>query len=619
MKKENCFLFIFYYLIVIIFISSCSKDVSSNDLNNPIAVRSTENQITTNCEVTMQGSQGYTGGPKIFTPQVNQSNLNQFITQMEQSGTFIWDEFMQKEYGYVYKEMAIYYSSGQTSLIKLPIFNKVTNSVSSFFTVQKNQNIFTYDFVERKYNDIRLQREPNNSLFKNNNDFFKIFDYGICNSNELPDFSDDDDIQALGDCITASGDFMAWQQYACDCECECWESVKVEFVTFGPCPPIFGSGGVYGGGGSTGGSTGGSGNGTTGGSTTNTVDMAIRLHNNLKYYYTDYFASFQALGYSSLAEAVSHLGPSGNQYGPFLRVGKAYERVKNATHNQTAILPIVAWLLKELAEFGTGAVIDFVLQFTMEYWMGDHSSLTAAWQAADIDELQVLFSGMEAFYKEKYIAMAASATADLILYLKNTKVDDINATGIFSNVGFGAISGFLGTNAADYVGKIGAFMVKYGPQKPFDKLKALNIHPFFFTLASFRSIVIEKAWANPGWIGRGRALEEISSYGRYKNMTWVNSAGETGGPLDYILGTFGVQLKTSSASTWSGVKQNAIKALDQLKQAKIAGTINSGRLDLMMPDYLSGNFQNWQDQIENLIATDYPGLNLSIIVGSFIE
>ena len=40
----------------------------------------------------------------------------------------------------------------------------------------------------------------------------------------------------------------------------------------------------------------------------------------------------------------------------------------------------------------------------------------------------------------------------------------------------------VGDAAADYVGKMGVYMVKYGPQKPFDKLIDLGIHPFFFFL-----------------------------------------------------------------------------------------------------------------------------------------
>jgi hypothetical protein len=162
-------------------------------------------------------------------------------------------------------------------------------------------------------------------------------------------------------------------------------------------------------------------------------------------------------------------------------------------------------------------------------------------------------------------------------------------------------------------------MVKFGPQKPFDKLKALNIHPFFFNLQSFRALVIEKAWANPTWTGRGRALEEISSYGRYKNMTWVNAGGETGGPLDFISGSFGVQLKTTIVSTNNGLYQIARAGLNQLKQALNSGQITEGRLDLMMPHGQSGNFQNIQSLLDNLVENEFPGLNLIVVVGSFIE
>ncbi len=603
------FKIIFALFLGFLILSSCSKEIEDKKQYADLTVRNVEGQIETNCKIEMQGVQGYNGGPKVYNTPINQVKLNQFLSQMYISGSFVWEPFMVNEYGLVYEEMALYFAAGQSEIVKLPIFNNVTKKVSSFFTIQKSQNNFIYEFVDREFNDIRLQNNPYDMVVINNDNFFQVFDYGTCNTNILPDFGP---TLEGGDCITASGTYILLQAYECDCNCECVKAVEADYVNIGPCPPTT-SGGVYGGDTNTGGNT------STSTSTSNRISMANQLHNDLKYYYPEYWTSFQALGYASLAEAVANLGPAGSQYGSYLKVGKAYQRVMKATENQTAILPVVAWLLKELAEFGTGALIDFVLQFTLEYWMGGHPSLSAAWAAINIDELQVIFSGMEAFYKEKYVAMAASATTDLAIYLKNTKVEDITALGISSHVGFGAISGFLGTNAADYVGKIGGYMAKYGPQKPFDKLKALNIHSFFFTLPSFRSVVIEKVWANPSWTGRGRALEEIASYGRYKNMTWVNAAGETGGPLDYLSGSLGIQLKTSAATTWNGVRQNAVNALNQLKQAKTAGTITSGRLDLMMPQSLSGNFSTWKSQIDDLIATDYSGLNLSVEVGSFIE
>jgi hypothetical protein len=125
------------------------------------------------------------------------------------------------------------------------------------------------------------------------------------------------------------------------------------------------------------------------------------------------------------------------------------------------------------------------------------------------------------------------------------------------------------------------------------------------------------------WLGRGRALEHIGAYGRYKNMTWLNEAGETGGPLDYLAGNLGIQLKTiAHANNWSNFKSTVKGGLDQLVAAKNTGQCANGRLDVMMPQNLSSNFEQWRDQLKlefdlNDPLSDYYGLD--IFIGAFIE
>ena len=229
---------------------------------------------------------------------------------------------------------------------------------------------------------------------------------------------------------------------------------------------------------------------------------------------------------------------------------------------------------------------------------------------------------MEAIWKNKYAAIGFSAFSDAMNYVTNTPSDQITAAGFGASLGFGAISGFIGNNAADYIGKIGGYMVKYGPQPPWQSLGDLGIRPFFAQLSDFRELLITKAWANPGWSTRGFALEEISSYGRYSDYTWMNAAGELGGPLDFIKDGLGIQLKTSAATTWSGVRSNAVGGLNQLVNAINSGQCTTGRLDVMMPDNLSGNFAEWQQRIyDDLINNNnYPEFSgLDAIIGSFIE
>ncbi len=297
--------------------------------------------------------------------------------------------------------------------------------------------------------------------------------------------------------------------------------------------------------------------------------------------------------------------------------------LENAPEEDAPIPIIVGYILKKLAQAGVGALTDFGIQICMEYWMGEHSSWGAAWNELDINEFQIVSSAFEAMFTNKYVSVATSAFSDAMNYVVSTPSNEITAAGFGSALGLGAISGFIGYNAGEYVGKIGHYMVKYGPQKPWKALSDLGIRSFFCNLPGFRSLVIDKAWLNPGWVNRGFALEEVSSYGRYRNAIWLNSAGEQGGPLDFLMGTTGIQLKSiANAGNWPQFKSKAKSGLDQLLNAINSGQCTTGRLDIMMPENLSGNFHSYLEMLyDDLINNpDYPQYaNLNIIVGSFIE
>ncbi len=252
---------------------------------------------------------------------------------------------------------------------------------------------------------------------------------------------------------------------------------------------------------------------------------------------------------------------------------------------------VIVWILKKAAQAGAGALVDISIQLAMEYWLGGHSSWADAWKALDIDEIQVLSSAAEAMVGGKYASTIISAFSDLTNYLVTTPYEQISLEGIVSSSAFGAISGYLGGKASDYIGDVVKYFQKYGAEKPWQGLKALGIHPFFFNLRAFREEAIFHIWRDMADVPRGKMLEELLTYSRYKNYTWANAAREMNGPIDFHLNGLGVQLKTiknaNPHNNWSSIQQSVKNGLDQLKQVVNNGwngmNFNNSRLDIMIP------------------------------------
>lgn len=619
-----------FFATVCSFLFSCSPEESTlPNLSQQVEMRGGDGDgFVTNCPTIKVLHQGYTQGPKIKTRDVDQPAMRNVLMQMRNSETFEWDSTMTEIYGLPFDDMALYHIQAGAEVVKLPIFDQETKSVTAFLTVQKTNQEFHYDFADRYFSEKLHEQYPANPYYRNNAYVFDLFDYGVCNSAVLPQpIESGGDIFAVNDCITGTGTAVALMPMDCplleECGCTCAEAVELEYVTYGPC--LGGaSGGGSGGSGSTGGGGGGGGGGGTfnnGGPTiSNAVSTARSLHNSMLYLYPDYWPSMLAMGYTSYDDVLENFGPKGSRSTTFIRFANAVRDYYLLKQSNAPIPVLVVYFFKKAAEFGVGALVDAALQFTMEYWMGDHDSLESAYSALDLDVFQIFASGIESVTKNKYAAIATSVAADLFLYLTKTKEEDITVSEIFSKIGFSALSAYIGSNAADYIGKIGTYMVKYGPQKPFDKLKSLNLSPFFFNFADFRALVIEKAWANPNWLGRGRALEEISWYGRYKGMTWINETGEKNGPLDFKTGDLGIQLKSSAASSWNGgVKTIARNGLTQLVSAINSGQCVKGKLDLIMPIQLNANYMEWENRIKTLISDEFSGYDLTVEVGAFIE
>ncbi len=124
--------------------------------------------VTTNCEQLFSGFSGYSGGPRIKTSAQNQTALNTFIARMVSSGTFEWTKTFIESFGVPYFEMALYTTGNNNVSIKLPIFNDVTNEITSFYTITESNHTFSYNFVERKFNDLFINISPNNPVLIEN-------------------------------------------------------------------------------------------------------------------------------------------------------------------------------------------------------------------------------------------------------------------------------------------------------------------------------------------------------------------------------------------------------------------------------------------------------------------
>lgn len=288
---------------------------------------------------------------------------------------------------------------------------------------------------------------------------------------------------------------------------------------------------------------------------------------------------------------------------------------------------VIVWILKKAAQAGAGALVDISMQLAMEYWLGGHSSWTEAWKALDIDEIQVLSSAAEAMIGGKYASTIISAFSDLTNYLITTPYEQISLEGIVSSSAFGAISGYLGGKASDYIGDVIKYFQKYGAEKPWQGLKALGIHHFFFNLSTFRKEAIFHIWRDIADVPRGKMLEELLTYSRYKNYTWANATREMNGPIDFHLNGLGVQLKTiknaNPSTNWSSIQQSIKNGLDQLKQAVNNGwngmNFNNGRLDIMIPREYEGTLTALETKIQVYI-NDYNlanNLTLTFNVGFF--
>lgn len=289
--------------------------------------------VTTNCITVMAGSQGYTGGPRVKTAVSNQAALNAFLQRMVNSGTFVWPEKFQDTWGVPYTEMALFSRSSDIETVKLPIFDDVKNEITSFFSISEVNSLFKYTFVEKESNTFYLNGNPNDPILLENKRLFSVFDYGVCNAPTIPPNIDLDDVQESLDCIIGTGQVDAWLEYDCPCDCECWQHVQANYVSYGPCGP--GSGGSGGGGTGSGGGgySGGGGGGYSGGngsSGLSTYEALRSRHASFKFSDPRYIEAMTRLGIIDFDQLLNIIGAPGDRFGPFLAATNAYNRYNNA-------------------------------------------------------------------------------------------------------------------------------------------------------------------------------------------------------------------------------------------------------------------------------------------------
>ncbi|MBK7008181.1 MAG: AHH domain-containing protein [Saprospiraceae bacterium] len=98
---------------------------------------------------------------------------------------------------------------------------------------------------------------------------------------------------------------------------------------------------------------------------------------------------------------------------------------KFSSKPQSRILP---WLaveaLKRIAMAATGGVIEIGISLILEYFIGDHPSFSAAWDATEIDWFEVAASAAEgAFSEAKYASIVLTAIKEVVKWVIATPYD----------------------------------------------------------------------------------------------------------------------------------------------------------------------------------------------------
>jgi hypothetical protein len=196
---------------------------------------------------------------KVKTKESLEKKLKIFFKKLKSDQTLSWGVHLKlnNKIGIPFEQMALYFSTDTTETVILPIFYNETQRVESYLTFKLFKNKFDFDFIDRKSIELLNEVNPFTISVKN---LFDIFDYGTCNTNEIPQMRQSRKSDRTLYCLTTSGTFETNEDGGVECTPGaepgsmdiCIEKVIVvthEVEVYNPCPPAPGSGGGVGGGG----------------------------------------------------------------------------------------------------------------------------------------------------------------------------------------------------------------------------------------------------------------------------------------------------------------------------------------------------------------------------------
>lgn len=257
------------FLLIFLFYS-CTQDseIESNQFNT--------SNITFPCGLDENGN----GKQRIKCEPEDEVIKNNILTSLEFNNSFDWNSDLETAYGSPAFDLALVENGNNWTSLVLPVYRTSDRSISSIIRYYKTDTLNSYTFIDRKTNEWYLI-DFNTFENKVNDFYFKLFDYGVCNSNIVPDYPDDDFEESL--LCEADAGIYEWDPcpgYALKNEneadtrdpCDVWTFSEWQTVIV-PCPPTSngggsgsgGSGGGGGGGGGGGDGDGGGGNNGSGG------------------------------------------------------------------------------------------------------------------------------------------------------------------------------------------------------------------------------------------------------------------------------------------------------------------------------------------------------------------
>ena len=129
------------------------------------------------------------------------------------------------------------------------------------------------------------------------------------------------------------------------------------------------------------------------------------------------------------------------------------------------IAPVIAYALKKMAEAGTGALLDGIVQYGV-YKYSTGLNWEDAWDKIEFDKSSMFFSGISSMVKNKALSVGIDAVGSVVGYVVETPAEAITMNQLLVELGKGAGMGLVANFGGDAVravsNKIGADKVTEG-------------------------------------------------------------------------------------------------------------------------------------------------------------